>query len=125
MKPAIINITGIGPVAIKALAEHGIRSLAKLSRASVKKIASIPGFSKARATRTIADAAELLAATAAASPDKGGKSASKGKAGGKGKKGRKGKEKGKGKGKNKKDGKNRKKRGKNKGKSKDKKKDKK
>jgi NAD-dependent DNA ligase len=107
MKPAIIDIPGIGPAAAKALAEHGIRTLANLSRASVKKIASVPGFSEARATQVIADAAELLTASGITPSAKEKESGKKDK--GKKDKKKKGKDKkdkkGKGKGKGKKKGK--------------------
>jgi len=65
MKPAIIDIPGIGPAAAETLAEHRIRTLAALARASVEKISAIPGFSEARAASVIAAAAELTAATGA------------------------------------------------------------
>ena len=110
MKPAIIDIEGIGPAAVKVLAEHGIRTLASLSKASVEKIAAIPGFSEARSTQVIANAAELLAAAGITSSAKEKKSGKKDKAGGKGKKDKK-------KGKNK-DKKNKKGKGKGKGKGK-------
>lgn len=109
MKPAINDIAGIGPVAVEALAEHGIRTLASLSKASVKKIATVPGFSEARATSAIADATELLAAAGTTRPAKEKKSGKKDKKDKKGKGKNKGKgkkdKKGKGKGKNKKKGK--------------------
>ena len=97
MKPAIIDIPGIGPAAVAALAEYRIKSLASLARASVEKISAIPGFSEARATQVIAAAAELLAASGTSQPakDKGEKSGKKDKAGGKGKKDKKKKGKGK------------------------------
>jgi hypothetical protein len=117
MKPAIIDIPGIGPAAAKALAEHGIRTLASLSKASVKKIASVPGFSEARATQVIADAAELLAAS-------GITPSAKEKESGKKDKGKKDKKE-KGKNKDKKNKKDKKGKGKNKGKGKGKKKGKK
>ena len=63
MKPEIIDIPGIGPAAAAALAEHGIKSVASLSKASVERISAIPGFSEARAAGVIAAAAELLAAS--------------------------------------------------------------
>ena len=53
MEPAIIDIPGIGPATAEILAEHRIRGLADFAGASVEKIASIPGFSEARATRGI------------------------------------------------------------------------
>ena len=118
MKPAIIDIPGIGPAAVTALAEHRIRGLAALSRASVEKITAIPGFSEARAAQVIAAAAELLAAagTIPAAKDAGEEFGKKTKSGGKGKKDKKKKDKGKGKNKGKGKGK-----GKNKGKKKGKK----
>ena len=122
MKPDIIDIPGIGPTAVAVLAEHRIKSLAGLAKASVKKIATIPGFSEARATQAIAAAAELLTASGITQPAKAQekKSGKKDKAAGKGKKDKKSKSKGKGKGKDKKD-----KKSKGKGKGKDKKKGKK
>ena len=120
MKPVINDIAGIGPAAVEALAEHGIRTLANLSKASVQKISAVPGFSEARATRAIADATELLGASGKALPAKAGGKADKKdkKKKGKGKGKNKGKNKGKGKGKGK--GKNKGK-GKGKGKKKNKK----
>ena len=124
MKPTINDIAGIGPVAVEALAEHGIRTLASLSKASVKKIATVPGFSEARATSAIAGATELLATAGTTQPAKEKKSGKKDKAGGKGKKDKKGKGK-KDKKKKGKDKKDKKGKGKNKGKGKGKKKGKK
>jgi hypothetical protein len=115
MKPAINDITGIGPAAVKALAEHGIGTLASLSKASVQKITAVPGFSEVRATRAIAGATELLGAAGTTQPAKEKKSGKKDKAGGKGKKDKKGKGKKDKKGKDKKDKKGK---GKNKGKGK-------
>ena len=120
MKPVINDIAGIGPAAVEALAEHGIRTLANLSKASVEKITAVPGFSEARATRAIAGATELLAAAGTTQPAKEKKSGKKDKKDKKGKGKNKGKNKGKGKGKKDKKGK-----GKNKGKGKGKKKGKK
>ena len=105
MKPAIIDITGIGPAAAAALGEHGFSSLKALARASVEQVSDVPGFSTARAEKVIAAAAELQAtpdAEAAASdkPQKDRKDKKK-KDKKKDKKGKKGK-KGKGKNKNKK-----------------------
>ena len=133
MKPAITDIAGVGPVAADALAEHGINTLTRLARASIERVAAVPGFSEARAARVIAAAAELLEATAGSVPredetpqpqsgtsqDIQGKKAKKdkdkrkGKSRGKDKKKGKGKVKGKGKSKDK--GKSK---GKNKGKDK-------
>ena len=114
MKPAIIDITGIGPAAAATLAEHRIRTVASLARAPVEKITAVPGFSEARAARVIAAAAELLAAsgTTPAAEDEATESTEKTKAGGKekkDKKDKKGKSKGKAKGKSKGKGKGKKK----------------
>jgi len=61
MKPAIIDIAGIGPAAASALGEHGFSSVRKLATASVAQVNTVPGFSAARAQKVIAAAAELLA----------------------------------------------------------------
>jgi NAD-dependent DNA ligase len=119
MKPAIIDIPGIGPAAAATLAEHRIRGIATLAKAPVEKIAAIPGFGEARATRVIAAAAELLAASNTSTPARTAaktaeKTEVKAKSGGKDKKQKKDKQK-KSKGKNKD-------KGKKKGKGKDKKK---
>ena len=107
MKPAIIDITGIGPAAAEALAEHRIRTVASLANASVENISAIPGFSEARAERVIAAAAELLAVSATDQPAEAAEADDQVKASGTGKKDKKYKRKGKGKkgnkGKNKKD----------------------
>ena len=119
MKPVITDISGIGPAAAETLAEHRIKTLAGLARASVEKVAAIPGFSEARAARVIAAAAELLAASGSTPPatDIAEEPAEKISSGDKGKKGKKGKkskdkkkkDKGKGKGKKKAKGKGKKK----------------
>jgi Holliday junction resolvasome RuvABC DNA-binding subunit len=108
MKLAIIDIKGIGPAAVETLAEYRINSVNALARASIEKIAAIPGFSETRAAMVIAEAADLLAASGITQPaddsDKqhGKKDKKKDKEKkGKGKKG-KGKNKGKGKKKGKK-----------------------
>ena len=111
MKPVITDITGIGPAAAEALAEHRIKTVARLATASVEKITAIPGFSAARAEWVIAAAGELLAesGTTPAATDTGKESSNKDK---KDKKKKKKKKKNKGKDK---------KKGKGKGKKKDKK----
>ena len=106
MKPAIIDINGIGPAAVETLAEYRINSVNALARASIEKIAAIPGFSEARAARMIAAAADLLAPSGMTQstddsdrePSKKDKKDKKGK---KGKKDKKKKKKGKGKNKGK------------------------
>jgi hypothetical protein len=114
MKPVITDITGIGPAAAEALAEHRIKTVARLATASVETITAIPGFSAARAESVIAAAGELLveSGTTPVATDTEKESSNKDK---KDKKDKKGKKK-KNKGKDKKKGK-----GKGKGKKKDKK----
>ena len=123
MKTTITDISGIGPVAAEALAEHHITTVYQLSRSSIEKVTAVPGFSEARAARVIAAAAELHGApTKAASTDddvpptqagdrekKSKKDKGKQKGKGKDKKKGKGKDKSKGKGKGKGKGKNKKK----------------
>ncbi|MGB5179158.1 MAG: helix-hairpin-helix domain-containing protein [Gammaproteobacteria bacterium] len=119
MKPAIIDIPGIGPAAAAALGEHRIKTLASLARAPVEKITAVPGFSEARAIRVIAAAADLLdtSATSQAAETETAAAGKQVKAGGKGKKDKKDKRKDKSK-------KGKKGKGKDKGKGKGKKKDK-
>jgi hypothetical protein len=104
VKPAIIDIVGIGPAAASTLAEYGYRTLASLARTSIDKLTEVPGFSEARATKVIAAASELLPAKAAPVGKKGDKD-KKGKKdkkkGKKGKKDKKAKKNKKGKGKKK------------------------
>ncbi|MEA2095046.1 MAG: helix-hairpin-helix domain-containing protein [Pseudomonadota bacterium] len=107
MKPAIIDINGIGPAAVETLAEYRINTLNALARASIEKIAAIPGFSGARAARVIAEAADLLAPSGMTqsvddSDKQRGKKDKKDKKDKKKKKKGKGKNKGKGKKKGKK-----------------------
>ena len=105
MKPAIIDITGIGPAAAEALSEHRIKTVARLATASIETITAIPGFSAARAEWVIAAAGELLAesGTTPAATDTGKESSNKDKKDKKKKKKKnKGKDKKKGKGKGKK-----------------------
>jgi hypothetical protein len=101
MKPAIIDIVGIGPAAADTLAENGFRTLRSLARTTVEKLSAVPGFSEARAERVIAAAAELLPAPAAPAPtgdtEKPAKEAKKDKKDKKGKKDKKDKKKKKGK----------------------------
>lgn len=114
MATSILSIKGIGPAAAATLATHGFNSTEELAAATIERLSQVPGFSPARAQRTIADAA---AALSPADPSPAGEDSSteekpaQAKSTG---------EKGKGKGK-KKD----KKKGKKKGKNKDKKKNKK
>ncbi len=105
MKPVIIDIQGIGPAAEESLAEHGYRTLRKLAGTTVEKLATVPGFSEARAGKVIAAAAELLRSESGekgakgkqAGKEKKGKKDKRGKKDKKGKKGKKGKKDKKGK----------------------------
>jgi NAD-dependent DNA ligase len=103
MKPAIIDITGIGPAAAAALGEHGFSSLKALARASAEQVSAVPGFSTARAEKVIAAAAELQATpdTKAAASDTPQKDRKDKKKKDKKKKDKKRKKDKKGKGKNK------------------------
>ena len=60
MKPAIIDIVGIGPAAASTLAEHGFKTLTSVARTTVEKLAEVPGFSEARAAKVITAASELV-----------------------------------------------------------------
>ena len=93
MKPAIIDITGIGPAAAAALADHGLGSLKALASASVDKVSAVPGFSAARAQKAIAAAAELLASNTETGAAAGQSKAPKDKKSGKDKKDKKKKDK--------------------------------
>jgi Holliday junction resolvasome RuvABC DNA-binding subunit len=99
MKPAIIDVNGIGPAAVETLAEYRINSVNALARASIEKIAAIPGFSEVRAARVIAAAADLLAPSemTQSTDDSDREPSKKDKKGKKGKKDKKKKKKGKGK----------------------------
>ena len=88
MKPAITDIMGIGPAAEASLAEYGFSTLRKLASTSVEKLATVPGFSEARAEKVIAAASELLPA-ASGNKAKPGKDAKKDKTKRSGKKGKK------------------------------------
>ncbi len=107
MKPAIIDIRGIGPAAARVLAEHHIDSVDALVRSSIAQITAIPGFSEVRAANVIAEAADLLAASGITqSADESDKQHDKKDKKKKKKKGKgKGKDKDKSKGKGKKKGK--------------------
>jgi hypothetical protein len=64
MKPALIDIRGIGPAAAAVLQEHGIGSVKTLAGMSPTDLAAVPGFSETRAAGVIAAAAALLPAKA-------------------------------------------------------------
>ena len=69
MKTVITDISGVGPVAAEALAEHGITTLTELASATVDRVAATPGFSKARAAKVIDAAAGMLGTTAPSPAD--------------------------------------------------------
>jgi len=106
MSSSITDISGIGPAAANALAEHGIHNLKALAKAGVEQVSSVPGFSDVRSRKVIAAAAELLGSSTPEEPaEKSTGKDAKGKKHGKDKKKNKKdkKKKGKkGKGKNKK-----------------------
>jgi hypothetical protein len=100
MKPAIIDIRGIGPAAVATLQEHGIKTVKALAGMSVGDLAAVPGFSETRAAGVIAAAVELLPADSKpakkdkkSKKDKKGKKDKKKKKDKKGKKGNRGKKK--------------------------------
>lgn len=55
------KIRGIGPQTAKNLVEHGFADIAAIARAAVADLASVPGFSVARAEKTIEAAKDLMA----------------------------------------------------------------
>ena len=85
MNSAITDITGIGPAAATALAEHGFTSLKSIATTTVEKLSAVPGFSEARAAKVIVSAAELLPEEIKSGKDKDKKKAKKDKKGKKGK----------------------------------------
>ncbi|MGD2138424.1 MAG: helix-hairpin-helix domain-containing protein [Gammaproteobacteria bacterium] len=92
MKPAIIDIRGIGPAAVEVLQEHGINSVKTLAKMSPADLSAVPGFSETRAAGVIAAAAELLPPkTGNSKPGKKGKASKGGKKDKKNKKDKKGK----------------------------------
>ncbi len=60
MAIAILSIKGIGPAAAATLATHGFNTAEELAAATTEQLSKVPGFSTARAERTIADAAAAL-----------------------------------------------------------------
>jgi NAD-dependent DNA ligase len=61
MAIAILSIKGIGPAAAATLATHGFNTAEELAAATTEQLSKVPGFSAARAERTLADAAAALA----------------------------------------------------------------
>ena len=66
MTIALTGIPGIGPGTAKILLEKGFTSADEIAKATIAQLVSVPGFSTARANRTINAATELLAASAEA-----------------------------------------------------------
>ena len=67
MTIALSGISGIGPNTAKVLMENGFKSANDIAQATIAQLIGVPGFSTARASRTIEAANELLCASAAAS----------------------------------------------------------
>ena len=57
----LVEIRGVGANTAEILVGHGLRSVADVAKADVKKVTSIPGFGELRANDVIAAAAALLA----------------------------------------------------------------
>lgn len=60
MATSILEVKGIGPATAKVLAENGINSAELLATAKLGTIMAIPGFSEARAEKTIAAAKDAV-----------------------------------------------------------------
>ena len=60
MKPAIIDIVGIGPAAASTLAEHGFKTLTSVARTTVEKLAEVPVFSEVSSSKVITASSEML-----------------------------------------------------------------
>lgn len=69
---AFEKIRGIGPQTAKNLVEHGFSDVGTIAGASAAELAAVPGFSLARAEKTI-EAAKALTASGetGAAPEKG------------------------------------------------------
>ena len=61
------EIRGIGPQATKKLIEHGFKDIEAIAGAAVADLAAVPGFSVARAEKTI-EAAKVLMSSRQAAP---------------------------------------------------------
>ena len=69
MTIALSGISGIGPNTAKVLMENGFKSANDIAQATIAQLIGVPGFSTARASRTIKAANELFCASAdAAAP---------------------------------------------------------
>ncbi|MDC1286670.1 helix-hairpin-helix domain-containing protein [Gammaproteobacteria bacterium] len=67
MTTALTKISGIGPSTAKVLTENGFNSARQLADTTIAQLSRVPGFSTARASRTIQAANALLAVSADAS----------------------------------------------------------
>ena len=63
MTIALNKIPGIGPSTAKGLIENGFKSANEIAQATIAQLIGVPGFSTARASRTIKAANELLSAS--------------------------------------------------------------
>ena len=63
MTVALTRIPGIGPGTAKVLLEKGFKSADQIAQTTIEQLVSVPGFSTARASKTIEAATELLAAS--------------------------------------------------------------
>ena len=69
MTIALSRVPGIGPSTAKGLMENGFKSANEIAQASIAQLIGVPGFSTARASKTIKAANELLSASADALAD--------------------------------------------------------
>jgi len=67
MTTALTKVSGIGPSTAKVLTENGFESAQQLADTTILQLSKVPGFSTARASRTIKAANALLSVSADAS----------------------------------------------------------
>ena len=89
--PSLTDVNGIGAVAASALRKAGVKTPASLAKATVERIAAIPGFGVVRAAAVIKAAAAL--SKTATEAEKGREDKKAGKKKKKSKKSKKGKKK--------------------------------
>jgi hypothetical protein len=96
MKTSITEVAGVGPVAAKALAEHGINSVEDLARTDPVQLSTVPGFGIIRAKQCVAAATALVgarpatrAAESTGTPEPAARAKQRSDKGRKGKKGKK------------------------------------
>jgi hypothetical protein len=61
--PKLINIAGIGSITATILSQHKFKTVASIAHAEVEELSAVPGFSAARAEKTINAAKQLLDST--------------------------------------------------------------